>query len=138
MSVRDERAFYVHYERIYTVVGQVPRGEVATYGDIATIVGNGCEARVVGHALGALGARAASVPWQRILSRSGGISTPGADQRKLLEAEGVTFDDKGHVVMERHHWVGPTEEWARTHGFHTLPRREKPAAAAPDSQLRLF
>lgn len=76
---RDERDYF---ERIYTVTTQVPPGQVATYGDIAVIVGDGCDARVVGHALGALGARADSVPWQRVINRTGGISTSGYGQRK--------------------------------------------------------
>jgi methylated-DNA-protein-cysteine methyltransferase related protein len=129
---RDER---LYYERIYTAVEQVPRGQVATYGDIAAIVGDGCDARIVGHALGALGARAPTVPWQRVLSRTGGISTSGFGQRELLEAEGVTFDEQGHVKLDAHHWEGPSEEWARAHGFQTLPRRP---GSAPDPQLRLF
>jgi len=129
---RDERDYY---ERIYTVTCQVPHGQVATYGDIATIVGEGCDARVVGHALGALGARADRVPWQRVINRTGGISTSGFGQRGALEAEGVTFDDHGHVRMDSHHWTGPTEEWARAHGFQPLPPR---AAKPADAQLRLF
>lgn len=131
-SARDERDYF---ERIYTVAEQVPRGQVATYGDLATIVGEGCDARIVGHALGALGARAKTVPWQRIISRTGGISTSGHGQRELLEAEGVAFDEKGHVRMAAHHWEGPSEEWARARGFQPLPRRP---GSAPDAQLRLF
>jgi methylated-DNA-protein-cysteine methyltransferase related protein len=123
------------FERIYLVCEQVPAGQVATYGDIATVVGGGCDARAVGHALGALGARAASVPWQRIINRTGGISTSGPRQKELLAAEGVTFDDKGHVRMDAHHWPGPSEAWARAHGFGVLPSREAPA---PDAQLKLF
>lgn len=130
--VRDEREYY---ERIYTACEQVPHAKVATYGDIATIVGDGCDARIVGHALGALGARAETVPWQRIINRNGGISTSGFSQRELLEAEGVAFDEKGHVRMDAHHWTGPSEEWARAHGFQTLPKRP---GSAPDAQLRLF
>ncbi len=131
-STRDEREFY---ERIYTVAEQVPHGQVATYGDLATIVGHGCDARIVGHAMGALGARARTVPWQRIVNRTGGISTSGHGQRELLEAEGVAFDERGHVRLDAHHWAGPSEEWAREHGFQTLPQRP---GSAPDPQLRLF
>ncbi|QSQ26817.1 MGMT family protein [Pyxidicoccus parkwayensis] len=131
-SPRDEREYF---ERIYTASEQVPSGKVATYGDIATIVGDGCDARIVGHALGALGARAETVPWQRIINRTGGISTSGYSQRELLEAEGVAFDERGHVRMDAHHWTGPSEEWARAHGFQTLPKRP---GSEPDAQLRLF
>lgn len=131
-SPRDERDYF---ERIYTAAEQVPWGKVATYGDIAAMVGDGCDARVVGHALGALGARSATVPWQRIINRAGGISLTGHGQRERLEAEGVAFDERGHVNMDAHHWSGPSEEWARANGFQTLPRApDKPASA----QLRLF
>ncbi|WIG96990.1 MGMT family protein [Myxococcus sp. SDU36] len=130
---RDERDYF---ERIYTVTAQVPHGKVATYGDIAVIVGEGCDARVVGHALGALGTRADSVPWQRIINRTGGISTSGYGQREALEAEGVTFDERDHVRMASHHWTGPSEAWARAHGFQPLPPRE--VVKTPGAQLNLF
>lgn len=132
MAGQDEREYY---ERIYTVVEQVPRGQVATYGDIATIVGGRCDARIVGHALGALGPRARTVPWQRVINRTGRISTSGVHQRELLEAEGVEFDDQGHALLERFQWAGPSEEWARARGFQPLPKRD---AEAPSPQLRLF
>ena len=131
MPAMNEKALY---ERIYTVVMEVPRGQVATYGDIAAIVGEGCDARIVGHALGELGARAAKVPWQRIVNKTGGISTPGRIQRDMLEAEGVAFDEKGRALMERFHWTGPSAEWAQQHGFRMLDGTE----ARPDKQLRLF
>ncbi|XXF81273.1 MGMT family protein [Myxococcaceae bacterium GXIMD 01537] len=132
MTGRDERELY---ERIYTVVEQVPVGQVSTYGDIATIVGGSCDARAVGHALGALGARSATVPWQRIINRTGGISLSGARQRELLEAEGIAFDEKGHALLDRHLWAGPGPEWARARGFQPLPPRK---GSAPDPQMKLF
>lgn len=111
------------YERIYTVVREIPPGMVATYGDIATIVG-GAEAREVGHAMGEIPkARADEIPWQRVVARDGMISTRGLAQRQALEAEGVAFDMNDRVIMARHQWQGPTAEWAATHGFYTLPDR---------------
>jgi len=112
------------YGRIYEVAAQVPHGMVATYGDIATIVGGGCDARTVGYAMSEIPAGRADVPWQRIVAKEGAISTRGLRQRQLLEAEGVAFDARGHVIMARHHWPGPSAEWAAARGFHTLPPRD--------------
>jgi methylated-DNA-protein-cysteine methyltransferase-like protein len=128
-----ERKFF---ERIYQVVEQVPHGQVSTYGDIALIVGGDCEARIVGLAMGDLGPRAAKVPWQRIINRSGGISTQGAGQRERLMAEGVEFDDKGKVPMDRFRWAGPSADWAAKHGFTPLPERS--TGKEDKSQMRLF
>ena len=96
------------YERIYQIVLQIPHGQVATYGDIATIIGGGVDARTVGYALGALSkARMHEVPWQRVIARDGTISTRGSSQQQQLEAEGVSFDAAGRVVMVRHTWAAP-------------------------------
>jgi methylated-DNA-protein-cysteine methyltransferase-like protein len=121
-------------ERIYETVKQVPRGMVATYGDIAAIVG-GCDARTVGYALNELPkGRDQEVPWQRIINSQGGISTHGVDQRRILEAEGVVFDERGRVPLARFRWPGPTPESAEAHGLHTLPAREDDGT----EQLTLF
>ena len=112
------------YERIYEAVAQVPRGMVASYGDIAAIVGGGCDARTVGYALGDMPPERADLPWQRIVAKDGGISTRGLQQRQLLEAEGVAFDSQDRIIMARCHWQGPSAEWAAAHGFHTLPPRD--------------
>jgi methylated-DNA-protein-cysteine methyltransferase related protein len=113
------------YERIYLVCEQIPAGQVASYGDVAQVVGGGCEARMVGDALGTMPAAwAARVPWQRIVSRTGAISTRGLSQRDLLEREGVPFDAEGSVIMARCRWNGPDSAWAAGHGFQLLPPRE--------------
>jgi methylated-DNA-protein-cysteine methyltransferase-like protein len=64
------------------------------------------------------------VPWQRIVNREGGISTRGLLQRQLLEAEGVAFDARERVILARHRWPGPSQEWAAAHGFQMLPPRD--------------
>jgi methylated-DNA-protein-cysteine methyltransferase-like protein len=130
---------YALYTRIYTVVRQVPTGNVASYGDIAQIVGGGCDARTVGQALNEIPKRGGEdIPWQRIVNRQGGISTRGLLQRQLLEAEGVAFGGDERIDMQRFRWRGPSDEWAAAHGFQTLP----PLPEAPDDpdaeQLRLF
>jgi methylated-DNA-protein-cysteine methyltransferase related protein len=131
----SEQTNYALYERIYDAAEQVPYGMVATYGDIATIVGGGCDARTVGYALNELPKERAGVPWQRIINREGGISTRGLTQRQILEQEGVEFDARGHVIMARFHWAGPSHEWTAAYGFHTLPPRDEDDRA---EQLSLF
>ncbi len=115
---------YALYEKIYTVAEQIPYGMVATYGDVAVIVGGGCDARTVGYALNELPPERASVPWQRIINKQGGISTRGLSQRRMLEDEGVEFDANDRVIMLRYHWAGPSAEWAAEQGFNTLPPRD--------------
>lgn len=117
---------YALYERIYRVIAQIPYGQAATYGDIAVIVGGGCDGRVVGYALRELPPeRVAAMPWQRVINRDGGISTRGLLQRQLLEAEGAPFDAHGRVILARCRWAGPSQEWAATNGFNMLPPREE-------------
>lgn len=98
------------YERIYAVVRRVPRGRVATYGQIAEIAGLPGHARQVGYALHAL-PRGTRVPWHRVMNARGQISlrrAEGADilQRILLEQEGVGFDLAGRVSLKRFRWRG--------------------------------
>jgi len=126
---------YTLYEKIYTVCEQIPHRTVASYGDIAAIVGSGCDARTVGYALNEIPKDRAGVPWQRIISKEGGISTHGLAQRQLLEEEGVEFDARGHVIMARFRWDGPSAEWAAGHGFQTLPPRDEGDRA---EQMSLF
>ena len=111
------------YERIYAVVQQIPAGRVATYGQVAHIVGR-CTPRMVGYAMAAL-TPDAEVPWQRVINRLGKISpraggVGSALQRQLLEAEGVEFDAAGQVDFEQYGWAGPDWEWLDRHGFFPL------------------
>ncbi len=92
------------YDRIYAEVCAIPPGRVSTYGTIGAIVG--CPARVVGYALHHLRDVNRDVPWQRVINARGMISTHGDEQRRLLEAEGVQFDDQGQVDLARYGWWG--------------------------------
>jgi methylated-DNA-protein-cysteine methyltransferase related protein len=101
------------YKRIYAIVRQIPPGRVASYGQIARIVG-GCTPRMVGYALSALknSPIGEGVPWQRVINAQGKISPFGdgfgsAIQRQLLEGEGIHFDLEGNVDFDRVGWLGP-------------------------------
>jgi methylated-DNA-protein-cysteine methyltransferase related protein len=98
------------YQLIYAVVLQIPFGQVATYGQIAKIVG-GCTPRMVGYAMAALH-RGDDVPWQRVINHKGRISDrksgPGdIIQRKILEMEGIEFDDNGGIDLKKFRWKRP-------------------------------
>jgi methylated-DNA-protein-cysteine methyltransferase related protein len=103
---------------VWDAVRQIPRGRVATYGQIARRVPlppgvdpqdyQAFGARWVGSAMAAC---PDDVPWQRVINSKGEISLrAGAErQRHLLEAEGVLFDDRGRVDLKRFGWqaTGP-------------------------------
>lgn len=96
-------------ERIYDVVRQIPPGKVASYGQIARIVGLGISAQMVGFALAGL-KEGSDVPWQRVINAQGRISLPGmggAHQKSLLLEEGIEIDEKGQIDLERFGWQGP-------------------------------
>ena len=108
------------YARVYAVVRQIPPGKVATYGQIAGIVGN-CTARMVGYAMSALPS-SSDVPWQRVVNAQGKISPRGVDlstlyQRELLEEEGIVFSKAGAVNLRQVRWDGPDFDWLVEHGF---------------------
>ena len=96
------------YARIYRVVRRIPRGRVATYGQVADLADlPGC-ARQVGYALHALSPES-DVPWQRVVNARGEISLRrerGIEpiQQQILEAEGLAFDPRGRLDLSRVQW----------------------------------
>jgi len=96
------------WERIYAVVRRIPRGRVATYGQVAALCGMPGRAREVGWALAALRSDSA-VPWQRVINARGEVSGRGEPeaarvQRALLEREGVAFASSGRVDLAATQW----------------------------------
>jgi len=95
------------YERIYRVVRRIPRGRVATYGQIAALA-KASGPRQVGYALHALPAKN-DVPWHRVVNARGCISLRsglGGEtfQQALLKAEAVEFDARGRIDLDRFRW----------------------------------
>jgi methylated-DNA-protein-cysteine methyltransferase-like protein len=95
------------YQRIFTQVNRIPRGRVATYGQIANLAGLAGHARQVGYALSAL--EDDRVPWHRVINAKGEISPRAWGdhdhlQRERLEAEGVEFSAAGRVSLARYQW----------------------------------
>lgn len=97
------------WARFYAVVRRIPRGRVASYGAVARGAGLPGYARQVGYALAAL-PDGSDVPWHRVVSARGEVSPRRGDpscealQRALLAAEGVSFDGRGRLDMERLAW----------------------------------
>ncbi len=94
--------------RIITMVCQVPRGSVATYGQIAKLAGIPKNSRQVGSVLRDLPI-GDGVPWYRIVNSKGEISQRGnheseKSQREVLEDEGIQFNEKGRIDLERFQW----------------------------------
>lgn len=117
------------YDAIYRIVRRIPAGKVATYGQIAALAGLATGARLVGYALHALPG-GSSVPWHRVVNAHGALSlirsspAAGVEQRIRLTREGVTFDARGRVVLERCLWR-PRWDQKRTVPARP-PRRGRP------------
>jgi methylated-DNA-protein-cysteine methyltransferase-like protein len=89
------------HKRVYAAVRRVPRGKVTTYGRIAEMLGARSVARHVGWALAACTDK--RVPWHRVINAAGRIHK-GAEQRELLEREGVDFIARDRVDLKRFGW----------------------------------
>ena len=96
------------YQKIYEVVRRIPRGRVATYGQVARLAGLGGAARQVGYALHCLDGKT-GVPWQRVINARGEVSARAERemenvQRALLKAEGIAFNATGRVDLDHFRW----------------------------------
>lgn len=95
------------FAEIYRLVRRIPRGRVASYGDIAALCRANVSARVVGWALAVC---PSDVPWHRVVNRDGRLTIGRRAlwlqhlQRDLLRAEGVTFLAEDQVAIEAHRW----------------------------------
>ncbi len=94
-------------EQVYEIVREIPSGKVMTYGQIAEMLGEGYTPRTIGFVMHA--ADTENVPWQRVINSQGACSTgrmtaPVNLQQKMLEDEGVEFNEKGRCDLNIYRW----------------------------------
>jgi len=95
-------------EQVWQVIALIPKGQVATYGQVADLAGFPGGARRVGRILSQL-PNGTRIPWHRVVNASGGISLPEgsggyARQRSLLKKEGVAFNKTGRIALRQYRW----------------------------------
>ncbi len=93
------------FDKIHEIILKIPKGKVATYGQVAALAGNPRAARAVGWALNSR----SDLPWQRVINAGGKSSLPSDGKRQLqqalLEKEGILFED-GQVNLDVFQWDG--------------------------------
>ena len=110
MASTDHRNTNGVHEIFRRIVRCIPEGRVATYGQIAALAERPGHARQVGHALARSSAE--TTPWHRVVNARGEVSERGLDplestdrQRLLLEEEGIVFDRRGRIDLNRFAWA---------------------------------
>ena len=102
-------------ERAYELVLRIPAGRVMSYGQVARVLGAGYDARAIGNIMYSTPDDGRGIPWHRVINSQGkcstaGMTTPPDLQQRLLEAEGVVFNDKGRCKIENYLWTPPEYE----------------------------
>jgi methylated-DNA-protein-cysteine methyltransferase related protein len=123
------------YRTIYAIVRRIPRGRVATYGQIAELAGIPGGSRIAGAALKVAG-NERDLPWQRVVGKAAPrrariqIHDPvgAAVQRQRLEAEGVPIGDTGLIALDRYGWL-PTNRATAGSARGASPRRRPRSAS---------
>ena len=106
---KDQSLKHNTFDIIYSVIKEIPRGRIATYGQIATMVKSGLPARIVGYALHCLPENT-DVPWHRVINSKGTISYVAMSneydslQQKILEQEGIIFSSDGKTDLNKYLW----------------------------------
>ena len=123
LPIEDQKKFC---ETVWMIVRLIPTGKVVSYGQVGGYIPcpegvkdetyQTFRARWVGSAMAAC---PEGVPWQRVINAQGMISQRrGAEgQRRMLEAEGVVFDEKDRVDLAIYGWVGPSIDWIEENGL---------------------
>ena len=104
-SVQPRKKELAPFARVKALVQRIPRGRVATYGQLSRLIGGRLTPVGIGWAIRA--APEGSIPWHRVVNASGGISTDREHeglQRAMLESEGVVFGSDGRIDLSRFAW----------------------------------
>ena len=98
------------HQRVVAIIKKIPKGKVATYGQIAALAGSPRAVRQVVRILHS-SSQKEQLPWHRVVNRQGRISLkPGSGyeiQKALLKEEGVTFGSSDDIDFERYLWSPP-------------------------------
>ncbi|MCM1188799.1 MAG: MGMT family protein [bacterium] len=98
-KVLEENLIY----EILSVVEEIPEGKVATYGQIARLIGREKNARLVGRVMRMAG-HYGQYPCHRVVNHAGRLVPGWREQKALLESEGVAMKDEGHVDLKKCRW----------------------------------
>ena len=114
-SNRNHDPDHDYRERVYRIVRSIPCGRVMTYGQLAEILGEGYTPRTVGFVMHGSDD---GTPWHRVINAQGACSTgrialPSDKQQRMLEAEGVEFNERGRCDLQSYLWI-PSERKARS------------------------
>lgn len=91
------------YDAVYAAVKEIPRGKVASYGQIAHLLGHPRGARMVGKAM-SHGPSGKGIPYHRVVTKDGRLAPGFTEQKLLLMEEGVLFLPNGKVDMKSCLW----------------------------------
>lgn len=102
-------------ERAYELVLRIPAGRIMSYGLVAKVLGIGYDARAIGNIMYATPDDGRSIPWHRVINSQGGCSTAGVTsppdlQQRLLETEGIVFNNRGKCELGKYLWTPPEYE----------------------------
>lgn len=96
-------------QKVIEIINSIPEGSVSTYGTIALMAGQPNGARQVTRIIHSM-SRKYDLPWHRIINAKGLISLPKPygyyEQKKLLEREGIEFDEKDRIDLKKYLWMG--------------------------------
>ena len=124
--MRDDSGYR---EKVYKLVRRIPAGRVMTYGQIAELLGDGYTARTVGYVMHN---STNNTPWHRVINAQGACSTlglvlPHDKQQRMLESEGVEFNERGRCKLERYLWIPNARGKSRSERLekHTLFKKSR-------------